>query len=140
MRRRKIKKGIFILLFFIGCQTLPYQQQKDVSLKPASLLRFEDIPIPRSFVYLPLKSFVFERGNTRVGILKYVGKATSPSIVNFFKQNMPSHNWELLSIVEGGSAILNFRNQKESCIITIDYRGKKIFITISLSPLEESNL
>ncbi|MCD6228237.1 MAG: hypothetical protein J7K17_02010 [Candidatus Omnitrophica bacterium] len=141
MIKRKISIVVFLLIFFfMGCQTLPYRQQKGTLLKPSSLSRFEDLPVPENFIYLPLKSFVFERGNIRIGILKYVGKASSTSIVNFFKQNMPSHNWELLNIVEGGSAILNFRNQKESCIISIDYKGKKAFLTISLSPLEEPSL
>ena len=130
------KIAIIFLLLFWGCQSIPLREEKKVGLELSSLSRFEDIPVPQNFVYLPLKSFVFERNKVRIGILKYVGVSTPEAIVNFLKRNMANYGWKLRSVIEGGAIFLNFQKEKEACIVNVEYIKRRIFLTFALSPVE----
>jgi len=127
-----------LLLFFIwGCQSIPTTYQKFSPLTPSSQPRFKDLPVPENFVYLPSKSFIFEHGKTRVGVLKYIGKSKPEVLINFLKTHMQKQGWKLKSIIEGGTSFLSFEKEKEVCLINIDFIGKKILLTFSISPQEE---
>ena len=129
---------LFSLLIFIwGCQSIPATYQKLPPLTPSSQPRFKDLPVPENFVYLPSKSFIFEHGKTRVGILKYIGKSNPQALVNFLKTQMQKQGWKLKSIIEGGTSFLSFEKEKEVCLINIDFIGRKILLTFSVSPQEE---
>lgn len=96
--------------------------------------RFDDVPVPAGFNLLQDRSFVFQTEGTRVALLKYAGRAKLPELVNFYKEQMPLYNWELLNIVEYEKSILNFERDKQGCLINIEGNGTKKIITISLSP------
>jgi len=134
IKMRKI--SLIFLILFLGCQSIPLKEEKKAELELSSLSRFEDIPVPQNFVYLPLKSFVFERNKVRIGILKYVGVSTPEAIVNFLKRNMSNYGWKLRSVIEGGAIFLNFQKEKETCIVNVEYIKRKIFLTFALSPVE----
>lgn len=128
---------LLLLLFIWGCQSIPTTYQKLSPLIPSSHLRFKDLPVPENFVYLPSKSFIFEHGKTRVGILKYIGKSNPQALINFLKTQMQKQGWRLKSIIEGGASFLNFEKEKEICLINIDFIGRKVLLTFSISPQEE---
>ena len=128
---------LLLLLFIWGCQSIPTTYQKLSPLIPSSHLRFKDLPVPENFVYLPSKSFIFEHGKTRVGILKYIGKSNPQALINFLKTHMQKQGWKIKSIIEGGSSFLNFEKEKEICLINIDFIGRKVLLTFSISPQEE---
>lgn len=133
---------IFIIpIFLTGCATMPSSQQ-DTKLEPqeqaklstANILKFEDVPVPVNFKLLVNESFIFENSYSRIGILKYTGRATPERVVEFYKDEMPLHNWNLVNILEYGRRILNYEKPQESCIITVETSISKTTVTISVAP------
>jgi len=109
-------------------------QKEEASLEPQPKLKFSDIPVPVGFKFLSDESYSFESAGVRVAVLRYQGKADVEQVVNFYKDQMPLYNWNLLNAVEYGQRLLNFDREQESCIISLSPRGKNISITISLGP------
>lgn len=111
--------------------------KEESSLEPQSLLKFNDIPAPSGFKFLAEESYTFESQGVRVGVLKYQGRADVERVVNFYKNQMPLYNWNLLNAVEYGERLLNFEREQETCIINLSSKGKNITITLSLGPKSE---
>ena len=128
---------LFLLIFIWGCQSIPTTYKKSSFLTPSPQSRFKDLSVPENFVYLPSKSFIFEHGKTRVGILKYTGKSNPEALINFLKTHMQKQGWKLKNIIEGGTSFLSFEKEKEVCLINIDFIGRKILLTFSIFPQEE---
>jgi hypothetical protein len=103
-------------------------------LEPQAMLKFSDVPIPVAFKSLTQDSYTFESAGIRVGILKYQGKADVEQVVNFYKDQMPLYNWNLLNVIEYGERLLNFEREQETCIIRILPKGNNITLTIALGP------
>jgi len=97
-------------------------------------LRFSDVPVPVGFKLLKDRSFVFQTESTRVALLKYAGRAKLPDLVDFFREQMSLYNWELLNIVEYEKSVLNFARSRQTCIVTIESKGMKKIVTISVAP------
>ncbi len=106
-------------------------------LEPQAMLKFSDIPIPVGFKLLSEGSYSFESGGIRVGMLKYQGKANVEQVINFYKDQMPLYNWNLLNAIEYGERLLNFERQQETCIITVLSKGNNITVKIALGPKSE---
>jgi hypothetical protein len=124
-------------VFTSGCAMT--QQDKSLSsnsstLEPQAMIKFSDVPVPSGFKSLPAQSYTFESSGVRVGVLKFQGKAEPDQIVNFYKEQMPMYNWNLLNVVEYGDRLLNFDRENETCVITLLTKGKTVIITVSLGP------
>jgi len=146
--------GVVLLAFSIsGCTTLPESRERarireetredseeevlpslPVSLKMASNLKFEDIPVPHGFKIDQHNSFAFQTGSTRLGVLKYKGNAAADRIVAFYKEQMPVYNWNLVNIIEYGRRMLTFERAQEICIITIEPSRGRTSLFVSVSP------
>ncbi|OIO32875.1 MAG: hypothetical protein AUJ70_04420 [Candidatus Omnitrophica bacterium CG1_02_40_15] len=131
----------FLLLVLIaGCATFPQSEsagnagKNKVSLSVASLLKFEDIPVPSGFKLLDKESFAFQNDKSRVALLKYYGGQNAEKVLEFYKAQMASFNWSLVNIIEYDRKVLNYENSEESCIITIQPQGGKSMVTVALSP------
>jgi len=135
----KIKLAFIVILsiFLIGCSTAGYYHIDSKGLKPSDISRFDDIPIPSGFKFLPLNSFVYESSKIRIGSLEYSGKSYPYKIVEFYRDNMPNYGWQILNIIEGKETTLSFSKEKEICIVKFSYRGNIGSLIISLSPLYE---
>ena len=107
---------------------------QNTSLEPQSLLKFSDIPVPTGLKSLSQSSYSFESSGVRVGVLKYYGKADADMVANFYKEQMPMYNWNLVNMIEYGQRLINFERENESCIVTLEPRGKNVILTISLGP------
>ncbi len=103
-------------------------------LEPQAVLKFTDVPVPANFKPILKESYSFETAGVRVGMLKYQGNSTADRVVNFYKEQMPAANWELINIVEYGDRLLNFERDDETCTITVRPKGKSAIITIALGP------
>ena len=129
-----------ILLLVSGCVTTSesrsYDKESDVvpSLDVASALRFNDVPVPFGFKMLEGESFAFRNDVTRVALLKYLGSRSADQAVVFYKEQMPMYNWNPINIIEYERRILNYEKELETCIVTIEARGRKSVITIAISP------
>jgi len=130
------------LIFLIaGCATIPHgssstseSERNKVSLTVASILKFDDIPVPSGFKLLDKESFAFQNDKSRVALLKYTGGKSADQVVVFYKEQMGSYNWNLVNIIEYERKVMNYENSEETCIITILPQGGKSGITIALSP------
>lgn len=108
--------------------------KEPASLEPQTTLKFNDIPAPVGFKFISNESYSFESAGVRAGVLKYKGKVDIDEVANFYKDQMPLYNWNLLNTIEYGERILNFDREQESCIVNLSARGRNITITISLGP------
>lgn len=134
--------AFYVLFFLTSCATI--SRQKEIGLESKTVeqkkleisldFKFEDIPLPSGFKFNKQESFIFQSDFTRVGLLKYTGKASADKIVDFYREQMPLHNWDLVNIVEYGKVILNFEKSKESCIISLEPIMTKTILIISLGP------
>ena len=106
-------------------------------LEPQVMLKFSDIPVPLRFKLLAQDSYVFESGGIRVGMLKYQGKGNVEQVVNFYRDQMPLYNWNLLNVIEYGERLLNFEREAETCIVRLLPKGSHITIAIALGPRSE---
>ncbi len=104
------------------------------TLDVSTMLRFKDVPAPSGFNVLEQESFAFQNDVTRVALLKYIGSRSSDEVVMFFKEQMPMYNWNPINIIEYERRILNYEKEGESCIVTIEARGRKSIVTIAISP------
>lgn len=134
------KLVIFILMFLFavsafGCAAQYGRRGQEMAfLEPSTVFKFSDLPVPSGFYLLPDDSYTFQSTGMRVGVLKYQGKANPDQIINFYKEQMPIHDWNLLNVVEFGDRLMNFEREDETCIIGLLTRGNNITITISLGP------
>ena len=110
------------------------------TLAVTAKLRFDDLPVPVGFKLIQDKSFTFQTEDTRVALLKYSGRAKLQDLLDFYKEQMLLYNWELLNLVEYGKSILNFNRTGQSCIVTIEPRGRKKIITISVAPKAKGSI
>lgn len=125
------------LILLSGCTALTGSGSysgEDVSLDVATLLRLNDVPTPTGFKILDKESFAFQNDTTRVALLKYIGPKHADIVVAFYKEQMSMYNWRPINIIEYERRILNYEKEGESCIITIEARGRKSVITIAISP------
>lgn len=106
----------------------------NVALDVASILRFEDIPVPSGYKIIEQESFAFQNDETRVALLKYSGSNIADQVVGFYKEQMPVYNWSPINIIEYERKILNYEKESESCIVTIEALGRKSIVTIAISP------
>jgi len=121
----------------VGCATVSNSQ-----LESQKILKFSDLPIPVGLKPLPQISYSFENAGIRVAVLKYQGKANVDQVINFFKEQMPMYNWNLINIIEYGQRLLNFERENETCIITVQVAGlwnEDALVTISLGPKSQNS-
>lgn len=142
------KMKIYLKVFFLfiisclvatlltSCSTTPGNR-----LEPQAILKLSDVPIPAGLKALPQKSYSFENAGVRVAVLKYQGKANIDQVINFYKEQMPSYNWNLINIIEYGQRLLNFEREDETCIITVQvagFWGEDALVTVSLGPKSQT--
>ncbi|MDD5085882.1 MAG: hypothetical protein PHE61_07580 [Candidatus Omnitrophica bacterium] len=98
---------------------------KSVRPMPISeFFKFENIPVPEGYKLDKKKSFVFRNDVLLVAFLTYKGKSKADEVAGFFKEQLPLYGWKLVNIIEYGERVLNFEMDGQTCIITIDRRGK----------------
>ena len=127
----------FLLTAALGCTTISDSKEPAASgsLSPQAILKFTDVPIPVGLKSLPEQSYSFESSGVRVGVLKYQGKNNPDQIINFYKEQMPMYNWNLVNIVEYGQRLMNFERENETCIVTLQPMGwNNTLLIISLGP------
>lgn len=141
----KVLVLISAIVFLSSCAGLfearrkaPAEEEAEVSeempLEIAATFRFDDIPVPSDFRIDRLGSFAFQTEYSRVGLLKYKGRANPDKVVAFYKDQMPLYGWALVNIIEYGKRIINFEKEGQSCIITIESTRTKTILTIAASP------
>ena len=128
--------GLIFSVSILGCVSLSSKTASTemAGLEVATLLKFDDVPIPAGFKFLPKDSFSFQNDIFRVALLRYTGRGSGETVVKFYKDQMPLYRWELVNVVEYGIRTLNFERPDETCTIVIDTKGSKSNISISVAP------
>jgi len=106
---------------------------------PAAAYRFEDLPVPATMNLIRSDSYIFEAGGFRAGILVYEGKDEPADLVKYYRENMPQHNWKLVSVFEHEQANLVFEKPGWNCNITIAKSAvpmQPTRLTILVGPVE----
>jgi len=139
MMRRILSLALLCSCIFIfcSCSTVPGSDKS--SVLQATVSKFSDIPVPVGLKALPEASYSFQSSGVRVGVLKYRGKGDADQIINFYKEQMPMYNWNLLNVVEYGERMLNFDRETETCVVRLSGSGNKVVITISLGPKSQAS-
>ena len=137
MRSILIVLAILVTVGLSGCVTVEKGARRSSDsgyLEPSIPIKFSDVPVPAGFRIVSEKSFILESGGVRAGVIRYTGKADVESVIQFYKTQMPVYNWALLNVLEYGERMLNFERENESCVVTINSKGKRVDISISLAP------
>jgi len=95
--------------------------------------RFTDIPVPTNFKLDRKKSFIYQSGLIKAGILTYSGWSKLETIIDFYKEEMPNLDWEIINTFEHNSVIMHYRKDGWNCVIKLDSKklgGSKIEIQI----------
>jgi hypothetical protein len=140
---RGYQKGIWlfalagtVVLALIGCAKTP-EKKGEMIPTPAVTYRFEDVPMPRSLEIDKGESFIYESEAIKTGILVYSGKAKVGDLARFFKENMGTHGWRLVSNFERHDALLTFTKPGWGCVITILPTGmERAKVEVRLGPIE----
>jgi hypothetical protein len=131
------------IIYVYGCASWPKQSQSasgqpaqpvEKSLAVASVLRFDDLPVPSGFKLIPKESVAFQNNSSRFAFLKYTGKSNPEPLILFFKEQMPLYNWEMVNLIEHGAKVMNFEKADENCTVSIEGSGSKTIVMISLTP------
>ena len=109
-------------------------------LQVAVDLRIDDIPVPAGFKLDVADSFAFQNDYTRVGLLRYTGRAGVDEVVDFYKEQMPLYNWVLVNVIEYERSLLNFEKDKQSCIIICEGSRSRTVLTIATAPKSQKTL
>jgi len=81
--------------------------------------RFEDIPLPSGMSLNRRESFIYETKATKAGLLVYEGRTEMEKLANFFKQQMPNHQWRMVSNFELHNVMLIFIKEGWCSVIYI---------------------
>ncbi|MCU0652441.1 MAG: hypothetical protein MUC39_05825 [Candidatus Omnitrophica bacterium] len=140
-----MKLKLFFLLLTLTCVCIGCagtQKQPPINesvLEPQAMLKFSDVPVPMGFKMLLRESYSFQSGGVRVGLLKYQGKGNIDQVINFYRDQMPMYNWNLLNIIEFNERLLNFDRENETCIVSLLPKGNTIILTISVGPKAQNS-
>jgi len=148
MKKNNARVSIILILGLIfiatGCATTSNSNSSSSmqagSISVASILKFEDVPVPSGFKLVDNESFTFQNDNMRVGLLKYTGRPDANVVVNFYKEQMPMYNWDMLNVIEYGQKIMNFQRADQTCIITIQPLSTRTLIAIAVAPKSSSTM
>ncbi len=113
------------------------EREPAVTQSIATSYRFEDIPLPPGMNLNRKESFVYETKTTRTGLLVYEGTGEIGKLTNFFKEQMPNHQWRLVSNFELHNIMLTFIKEGWSSVIFILPREDETKrVEIRVGPIE----
>lgn len=128
--RRLVLISLILGSFFLCNSCLSMDEKESAvpkSVRPMSIsefFKFENIPVPEGYKLDKKKSFVFRNDVLLVAFLTYKGKSKADEVAGFFKEQLPLYGWKLINVIEYGERVLNFEMDGQTCIITVDRKGK----------------
>ncbi|MBI1976712.1 MAG: hypothetical protein HYS56_04300 [Candidatus Omnitrophica bacterium] len=137
LRIKRLLPALFLVVLSLGCASTTSGTRADGPVKElgvASALKFDDVPIPVGFRILPDQSFSFQNELTRVGILRYAGRANAQRVIQFYKDQMPMYNWQFVNMIEYDRSLINFEKADQVCTITIEGGVTKTGLVIAVAP------
>ena len=121
-----------------GCASTGSRRSSDTempkTLQVATLLKFQDVPVPTGFRIIAADSYIFDNNVTRLGILKYSGRAHSSKVIKFYRDQMPLYNWRFINLMEFNTCVINFDRDDQTCTIIIEPGHLSTYVTVSVAP------
>ncbi|MBW1709597.1 MAG: hypothetical protein JRG97_03290 [Deltaproteobacteria bacterium] len=121
---------ICLMIFLVsGCQSskgLKYTPkegevtQVPVQVSSGSYMDFEDIQIPSGLVLERKKSYLYQTGSVKTGVLSFKTSRSTVEVLDYFKENMPQDNWVPVSVFKFRKNIMLFNKANKNCLIIIE--------------------
>ncbi len=116
-----------------GSTQLETESKENTDQRSEVAYRFTDIPVPAKFKLLREKSFIYQAGTIKAGIVTYTGWSKLETLIDFYKKEMPSFDWEIVNIFEHENVTLLYAKEGWNCTVRIyskNLGGSKIEILI----------
>ena len=95
---------------------------------------FGDVLIPSELKVDKNGSFVFKTPGLSAGVLALKGRVEVNSLISFFKKNMASDNWKIVSSFKSKRTIMLFQKENRWCVISISGFGFYTNVEIWVAP------
>ncbi len=80
---------------------------------------FDDIAVPNELSRVPERTFIYENGEFKTGMIVMKGRVENQSLIDFFVNQMAKDNWTKESSIMSTVSTLVFKKPYKSCMIRI---------------------
>jgi hypothetical protein len=92
-----------------------------------------DVAMPAGSAMDPKKSIILGNGNNAYGKIIAQVRADQVKVMEFYKEQMPTQGWGLISEIQDDDIILTFQKPTRVAVVHIE-RGRTIDLTITVTP------
>lgn len=92
-----------------------------------------DVVMPAGSAMDAKKSIILGNGNNAYGKIIAEVRAPQVRVMDFYKDNMPTQGWGLISEIQDDDIILTFQKPTRVAVIQIE-RGRSTDITVTVTP------
>ena len=140
-----MNRGVVVLvvmalaMIVAGCEQIGGARQ-ETQLVVAREPIVTDIPVPEGFKMDLQRSFYYAptAGSPRVGKLTYTGRAQTPELITFFRENMPVSGWAMKNEAGTfGSYVLYFEKGTETAQVSVTPYRFNTDVTVQLGRISK---
>lgn len=88
-------------------------------LVPAIDTRFADVPLPMGIKEDIERTFVYESQSLQLGRLIYTTKSEVTKVAQFYIEEAPKHDWNLVNVLQADGTHLTFQKQDKRMLILV---------------------
>ena len=136
-----------VCMAFAGCTAATSSNANSQGSAPAGTMApeqapdfyygFDDVLIPKELTFNLKESYVMDTQKFKCGVQIFEGRVVVADLIEFFKNNMPRDNWELITSVTGEKSTLIFDKPGQNCSIQIsDGYTVKVVVMVVEDKLE----
>ena len=118
-----------IALHISGCANKKKSTASAMSYPASNQVTFSDLPVPYGFKLDRKQSYAFKDGESRIAMLKYIGRTKMDQVSGFYQNTMDAYGWQALKLIDFAKTMQQFGKSNEICTITIE-RGNKPLLGI----------
>ena len=125
------------VLFLSGCAAFRQQeptQQTDQVQANQTYYGFTDVSVPQELELVRDRTFVYEAGTLKAGVLVFKGNVELSSLESYFKANMARSGWRLINTFRYKDVALNFAKEDRTCNIKMSRSSFTTEVEIWVGP------
>ena len=111
------------LLLPMGCTSKTSDDEAmapaDIKEQPFFARVYRHVQIPPGFEFIDKKSNFADTKSFRGGVLRFEGRREINSVAEFFKNNMPKHQWDRVYMDTGERMLQAYIKDNKTCMIQI---------------------
>lgn len=146
----RIGAGILLMSFLVGCGSILQEKKveqgapttptltKEVSRSDSRYYDFEDIQVPNELTLDTRKSYIFQTGAMKAGVLDLNGYVEIKSLINFFKGSMARDQWQFKGGFQLPKMVLLFEKKNRRAILFIEETTFNTHVEIWVIPTTEA--